>query len=77
MERRPQGARVMGYSLRTERYRYTEWEFGAEGAELYDYENDPREVRNLAEDAAASSLRSQLRDRLHAAIRQRGANVPG
>ena len=44
----------MGYSLRTERYRYTEWDFGAEGAELYDYEKDPREVRNIADDPAAA-----------------------
>jgi arylsulfatase A-like enzyme len=39
-----------GYSLRTERYRYTEWgEDGAEGAELYDRESDPEELINLAQ----------------------------
>ncbi|HOK76418.1 MAG TPA: hypothetical protein PLW35_01710 [Verrucomicrobiota bacterium] len=36
-----------GYSVRTERYRYTEWDSGARGGELYDYETDPDEKRNL------------------------------
>ena len=76
MQRRPQNRQVMGYSLRTERYRYTEWEFGAEGAELYDYEKDPREVHNMVEDPVAAPLRSQLQQQLRAAIRRRGAHVP-
>ncbi len=38
-----------GYSLRTARYRYTEWgEKCAEGAELYDRHSDPEELVNLA-----------------------------
>ncbi len=37
-----------GYSVRTERWRYTEWDNGVRGAELYDHENDPREFTNLA-----------------------------
>jgi iduronate 2-sulfatase len=41
----------MGYSVRTERYRYTEWDGGKKGAQLYDYETDPGELTNLAEDA--------------------------
>jgi len=66
----------MGYSMRTERHRYTEWEFGSEGAELYDYEKDPREVHNIADDAASRALREQLRAQLYGIIRKRGANVP-
>ncbi len=76
MRRLAQGRQVMGYSLRTERYRYTEWEFGAEGGELYDYERDPREVHNAVNDPTAAPLRSQLRERLHTAIQGRGARVP-
>ncbi len=37
-----------GYSLRTKRYRYTEWgKDGMQGAELYDHETDPEEMKNL------------------------------
>jgi len=41
---------VMGRSIRTERWRYTEWEEGRSGAELYDHANDPHEHTNLAAD---------------------------
>ncbi|MFQ5734083.1 MAG: sulfatase [Planctomycetaceae bacterium] len=38
-----------GYSIRTPRYRYTEWgKNGSEGAELYDHESDEPELVNLA-----------------------------
>ena len=38
----------LGYSVRTERWRYTEWDNGKRSAELYDHEKDPRELTNLA-----------------------------
>lgn len=31
--------------MRTERYRYTMWDNGKEGEELYDYTTDPRELK--------------------------------
>lgn len=37
-----------GRSVRTERWRYTEWDDGRRGVELYDYTTDPGETRNLA-----------------------------
>jgi len=38
-----------GYSVRTDRYRYTHWgEEGRDGAELYDRQSDPQELVNLA-----------------------------
>jgi iduronate 2-sulfatase len=44
---------AMGYSLRDERYRYTEWRDWQTGRvvarELYDHESDPGENRNVAE----------------------------
>jgi len=43
-----QRGRAAGYSLRTERWRYTEWDGGKQGAELYDHHADPHEWRNLA-----------------------------
>ncbi len=39
---------VMGRSIRTERWRYTEWNEGRAGRELYDHDSDPHEFRNLA-----------------------------
>ena len=40
----------MGKSARDERWRYTEWDKGRLGMELYDYERDPYEYDNLAYD---------------------------
>ena len=37
-----------GYSIRTPRWRYTEWDGGKLGSELYDHESDPTEQTNLA-----------------------------
>lgn len=47
--RRPLRPRATGYTVRTERWRYTEWgPEGEHGVELYDHWNDPREFVNLA-----------------------------
>lgn len=46
---------AMGYSIRTDRFRYTEWRDWKSGAttarELYDHNRDPDETRNLANDS--------------------------
>lgn len=46
---------VMGYTMRTDRYRYTEWKSRADGSiaarELYDHETDPLENVNIAASA--------------------------
>ena len=59
--RKVAGKDVMGYSIRTERWRYTEWgENGEHGRELYDHVSDPREFTNLAHpsaDAPPSAVR--------------------
>jgi arylsulfatase A-like enzyme len=48
----PDGIEYMGYSVRTDRYRYVAWMNWASGAyaawELYDHETDPGETVNLA-----------------------------
>lgn len=44
------GRRITGRSVRTERWRYTEWNEGGAGSELYDHKKDPAEYRNLAGD---------------------------
>jgi uncharacterized sulfatase len=63
--------RVFGYSIRNERYRYTMWDYGNEGEELYDYQADPRELKNLAKDSAAQALKDQLRNRLDSILKRR------
>jgi arylsulfatase A-like enzyme len=49
-----------GYAVRSERYRYIEWDAGAEGAQLFDMEQDANETRNLADDPAHAEVRKQL-----------------
>lgn len=72
---------AMGYSLRTERYRYTEWladfrsyqpynEKDIIGVELYDYEVDPHETRNLAADPAYAAAIMELKKMLQAHLSQ-------
>lgn len=59
-----QGRQVMGYSIRTERWRYTEWDGGKLGAELYDHNADPKEYHNLAGDPAQAATIAGLRRQL-------------
>ncbi len=46
----------LGHTIRTERYRYTEWDDGKHGVELYDYNTDPDEYTNLAKRASAKKV---------------------
>ncbi len=56
----------LGRSVRTDRWRYTEWDQGRRGAELYDHQSDPRELVNLAEQANLATTRESLRKLLSA-----------
>ena len=56
-----------GNSIRTDRYRYTEWgRNGSRGVELYDYDVDPHETINIANLPENAELVTHLRERLHA-----------
>ncbi|QQS46988.1 MAG: sulfatase [Acidobacteriota bacterium] len=53
--------RIDGYSVRTERWRYTEWDGGRAGSELYDHRNDPHELRNLAGDQKMAETVAEMK----------------
>jgi iduronate 2-sulfatase len=54
------GARI-GRSVRTDRWRYTEWEDGKAGIELYDHTNDHLEYHNLAARPDLAGVRAELK----------------
>lgn len=58
-----------GYSLRTSRWRYTEWDEGRKGHELYDHQHDPQELTNLADDPAYAAMVGTLSKQLREAVR--------
>jgi uncharacterized sulfatase len=64
---------AMGYSLRTETHRYSLWKGGQVGEELYDYRSDPREMKNLAGEAAQAPLKAKLRTELETIVARRKA----
>jgi len=80
----PRG-KIMGYSMRTDRYRYTQWlprdggrpsvghEYvppnGLVASELYDHQTDPQENVNLANRPRHKMLIRQLGEQLHAGWR--------
>ena len=60
-----------GISMRTERYRYTEWgENGSRGMELYDYDADPNETVNIADLPENAELAAHLSGQLRAGWRE-------
>ena len=66
---------MMGRSIRTERWRYTDWAEGKAGVELYDHAADPMEFNNLAlnPDAEVTTVMERLRKLLE---RKASGKVP-
>jgi len=63
-----EGKMFFGYSLRTARWRYTEWDEGRKGRELYDHDNDPKEINNLAEKQEHQGTVATLSGQLQSAV---------
>ncbi|WP_068545704.1 sulfatase [Thalassotalea crassostreae] len=53
--------KIRGHSIRTSRYRYTEWGDGLYGAELYDHQSDPEELKNLVDKVPLETVRIKLK----------------
>jgi uncharacterized sulfatase len=71
--RNDQGRRIMGYTIRTERWRYTEWDCGKAGTELYDQVEDPHEWHNISKDPKYTKVVSDMKKLLPAT---RPAEIP-
>ncbi len=64
-----EGKQFAGYTLRTPRWRYTEWDEGHRGRELYDHDADPRELKNLADDPAHAETVKTLSEQIRTATK--------
>ena len=67
--------KVMGYSIRTDRYRYTVWlkNFRSNqpfkddllvGSELYDYEKDPNETVNVVKEKSYTTAAKEIHQKM-------------
>lgn len=69
-----EGQQLMGYALRTDRYRYIEWQDRKSREvvtrELYDHQTDPAENQNVASRAENRDLLSKLSTQLSAGWKQ-------
>jgi arylsulfatase A-like enzyme len=74
-----QGGKIMGYTMRTDRYRYTEWldkSGQAVAVELYDNREDPRETKNVANSPENAAMIKLLAAQLKAGWRAAKPELP-
>jgi uncharacterized sulfatase len=69
VRRGPADSAYMGYSVRTDKWRYTEWDGGKRGTELYDESRDPAELDNLAANPAHQKIIGEMQQLLRQAAR--------
>ncbi|MEW6306577.1 MAG: sulfatase [Verrucomicrobiota bacterium] len=55
---------VLGRAVRTEKWRYAEWDEGQQGAMLFDAQKDPHELKNLANDAKHAGVVKEMKKML-------------
>ena len=58
------GPQKFGQSVRTERWRFTQWSDGS--SELYDHDADPEETRDVSKSPKHARVIAQLKEQLHA-----------
>ena len=70
------GEAFTGRSIRTDRWRYSEWGGGKLGVELYDHEVDPNEWTNLADDPQWKTLMEEFKAELDQVIHPEVPTTP-
>ena len=61
--------KLTGHSVRTDAFRYIQWDEGRGGEQLYDLRNDPDELHNLANQPAQAERMARMRGRLAAHLK--------
>ena len=64
------GRNGYGYSVRTGQFRYTLWNDGEDGEQLYDLQADPRETTNLAGEPEHAAVVARLKQQVREYARQ-------
>lgn len=57
---------LVGHSVRTDRFRYIEWDGGKGGMQLYDHETDPHELHNISDIPQQAERIARMKSRLAA-----------
>jgi arylsulfatase A-like enzyme len=71
------GKHLTRTAVRTEKYRYAEFEYGQSGAMLTDPENDPYETKNLVDDPKYADVKAQLAPLVREFMSRPGAKPAG
>lgn len=61
--------KLIGHSVRTDAFRYIEWDEGRGGEQLFDLRNDPDELHDLAKAPAQAERMARMRQRLAAHLK--------
>ena len=64
-----------GESIRTPQWRFTQWDYGKGGMELYDLRKDPGEFTNLAQTSRNAGQLKQMKSQLESKRREAGYSV--
>ena len=70
------GEPFVGRSVRTDRWRYSEWAGATGGTELYDHHADPNEFRNLATDPKWQEVIRELKTKLQSKVNLETPTTP-